>query len=250
MSNTARQYWETNLKYLVILLVFWVMDFTAVGQNYQNLPTCFHCDPVPLNTNDWGLIFQGTISKKFTDRLKGELNQQTRVMNQFSSLSAIMLESGIKVKLNNRISLKSAFRFTQTKYTTVSQEKFSRLFFRLHVAGYYVWHKENIPIRVQFRSRLEDENYQYIFVSRAFWRNRIKVAYNFKQKLKPYTSFEIFKQAANSGFINFYRYEAGVKWETFEKFNLTVIFRHEYNFGSYDIPSQTQAFGLMANWSI
>ena len=187
------------------------------------------------------MIFQGTVSKKFTKKLKGEFNQQTRIMNQFKSLKALMFEPGLKVKFNNHFALKSAFRFTMGPIV-VADRLYANRYARVHIAGYYVWHKEGVPLRVQYRTRAEVEEYFY-------WRNRLKIAWNFKQVLKPYTSFEIFNESDNEGFVDFYRYEAGAKWEVHESFNVTAMFRYEFNYG-YNVSSKSKVFGLMVNYSL
>lgn len=227
----------TAISALIILL-----NVNALGQNIQDWGSpCFHCDPVLVNENDWGLIFQGTVSKRFNKNIKGEFNLQSRIMDQFKSLKAIMFEPGFKFKLSNHLALKSAFRFTLVPNKDGNRYYYGKNY-RVHIAGYYVWHKEGVPLRIQYRTRVEKEDY-------FFWRNRIKVALNFRKVVKPYSSFEIFNQSDNEGFLDFYRFEAGVKWEVHESFNVTTMYRQEFNYG-LNASSKTQVFGLMVNYSI
>ncbi|MBL4755588.1 MAG: DUF2490 domain-containing protein [Flavobacteriales bacterium] len=210
------------------------MNSKTSGQDFlDGFGSCFHCEPIPAN--DWGMIFQGTVSRKFNNKLKGEMNIQPRIMNKFKSLQTIMLEPGVKVKLSEHFALKSAFRYSLARYQDHRQ--------RLHVAGYYVWHKEGVPLRIQYRMRVEAEGF-------FFWRNRIKIASNFRNVLKPYSSFEIFDQYNRIGFVNLYRYEGGIKWEMNEASNITLMYRLESNISLSYKSDKIQVLGLMLNYSI
>jgi hypothetical protein len=209
------------------------------GQTNQDWITpCFHCDPILIN--DWGMIFQGTASRRFNEKIKGEFNVQSRIMEQFKSLKSMMFEPGIKFNFNKHFALKSAFRFTVQPKTNYRGTNY---YYRVHVAGYYVWFKQGKPLRIQFRTRTELESF-------LFWRNRIKVATNIKDLIKPYSSFEIFNRFGSGIWSDIYRYEGGVKIELHEKYNLTLMFRHEYYNNGIFTPNKTQAVGLMFNYSI
>lgn len=213
-----------------------LINTTVSGQVREDgISYCFHCEPIPKN--DWGLIFQNTFSRKFNEKLKGEINLQSRIMDRFTTLKALMLEPGIKFKLHKYFAFKSAVRYTLAP----SQYSFGHSF-RLHLAGYFVWHKEGIPFRIQYRTRVEKEDY-------FFWRNRIKIAFNIKQVLKPYSSFEIFNQSSNRGFLDLFRYEGGIKWEMHELCNITFMYRLESSYGG-NLPGKSQVLGLMINYSL
>lgn len=232
------------MKRLLIIItgLFLLVNINTYSQDNQDwIVPCFHCDPIPIYSNDWGMIVQGTLMKKFNSYFKGELNLQSRIIPQGNPLNAYMIEPGIKFKLNKFFALKSAFRFSIVKTKSLWGTYFNKNY-RIHIAGYYVWNKEGIPFRIQYRNRIEKEIY-------FFWRNRIKVAYNFRQLLKPYSSFEIFDQSSNKGIIDLYRYEAGVKWEIHKSFNITFLYRHESNY-KYITTNKIQYIGLMVNYSI
>lgn len=213
---------------LIILL-----STNSLGQDFERaFAPCFHCEPIPVN--DWGLIFQGTVSKKLKENFKGELNVQSRIMDEFKTLKAVMIEPGIKLKITDHFAVKSAFR-----YSMLSGQFNS---YRVHLAGYYIWHKEGVPLRIQFRSRVEQEDYFY-------WRNRIKLAFNIRQILKPYSSFEVFNQSDNKGFLDLIRYEGGIKWEMLDSYNITLMYRLETNVNWHYRSNKAQVIGLMLNHS-
>jgi len=217
-----------------------IIMFTNVnlyGQRFHDgISGCFHCQPIPQS--DWGIIGQTTVSRKFTEKIKGEFNVQSRIMENATTLSALMLEPGIKFKFNQYLAVKTAFRYTFDANEYNKQ--------RVHIAAYYVWHKEGVPLRIQYRTRVEAEG-------SIFWRNRLKIAGNFRGILKPYSSYEIFNQSLNAGFFDLYRIESGIKWEFHNMYNLTVMYRLESNFQDYwNSPAKTtaQVIGLMFNYSI
>jgi len=213
---------------LIILL-----STNSLGQDFESaFAPCFHCEPIPAN--DWGLIFQGTVSKKLKENFKGELNVQSRIMDEFKTLKAVMIEPGIKLKITDHFAVKSAFR-----YSLLSSQFNS---YRAHLAVYYIWHKEGVPLRIQFRSRIEKEDYFY-------WRNRIKLAFNIRQILKPYSSFEVFNQSDNGGFLDLIRYEGGIKWEMLDSYNITLMYRLETNVNWHYRSNKAQVIGLMLNHS-
>ena len=111
------------------------------------------------------------------------------------------------------------------------------------MAGYYVWHKEGVPFRVQFRTRVENED-------ALFFRNRLKMAFRIKEAIKPYSSFEVFSQENNNKPVNLYRYEGGVKLELHDNYNITLMYRHEINIWEDDLTNKSQALGLMINYAI
>ncbi|MBL4657002.1 MAG: DUF2490 domain-containing protein [Flavobacteriales bacterium] len=223
---------------LAIFAFFILANVNAQEEGFKsNFGGCFHCPP-PTDKNDWGLINQLTFSSKFNENVKGEINFQTRLMEDFTSLQALMIEPGIKVKLDKHFAFKSALRYSRLPSRWSGTNSF-----RIHMAGYYVWHKEGVPIRIQVRTRAEREDY-------FFFRNRLKVAFNYRDVLKPYTSFEVFNQFGDPGLFDLYRYEAGIKWEMLERSNITFMYRLESDINSYYISNKSQVLGVMINYSL
>lgn len=224
---------------MIFLLL--VTGYVYGQYNGDYIIPCFHCNAIPKK--DWGIISQGTIMLKVSPKVKGELNFQTRIMDNAQQLKTIMVEPGIKLKLSNHFAIKSALRYSSLPIYRYDRIEFYNKIYRLHLAGYYVWHKEGVPLRIQIRVRTEGEN------SSSYWRYRLKIASNYKGFIKPYSSFEIFNRSKTDIFLDVYRVEAGVKTDLNESLNITCMYRHESYYWHYN-KSRTDAIGIMINLSI
>ncbi|PCH65452.1 MAG: hypothetical protein COC01_09700 [Bacteroidetes bacterium] len=93
-------------------VIFLVLCLNAKCTYYAYLghnQICLHC--YPSTTTNTGLLLETKFQKKISKYFKGEINLQTRVMDNFGTISALMPEVGISAKLHKFFSLKTCYRY-------------------------------------------------------------------------------------------------------------------------------------------
>lgn len=195
--------------------------------------------------NDAGLWLNLSAEKKITQKFSTQLTQSFRLNENFSELGTSFSEIGVNYKIQKRLSIGAAYRFSQKR--RVDDFYSMRHRYNIDISYKLKIKKLSITLRERFQSRYKDyKTSEKGNVPKNYFRSKITMRYNLNKKYTPFISGELFYQLAEQ--IDNLRFKAGFDYE-FNKFstlNLYYMIDKEINVKN---PWTNYVIGLGYNYS-
>jgi hypothetical protein len=195
--------------------------------------------------NDAGLWLNLSAEKKITQKFSTQLTQSFRLNENFSELGTSFSEIGVNYKIQKRLSVGAAYRFSQKR--RVDDFYSMRHRYNIDISYKLKIKKINITLRERFQSRYKDYGTsEKGNVPKNYFRSKITMRYNLNKKYTPFISGELFYQLAEQ--IDNLRFKAGFDYEfnKFSSLNLYYMVDKEINVKN---PWTNYVIGLGYNYS-
>lgn len=197
------------------------------------LPFCL----IAQKPSDLELWTGGTLNFKFSKNFSLDVTENVRFNNSISTYKKSFTELGLKIKLNDKFSIKPSYRAILGLNSSIDH----RIFFD----GNYKLNKKGFPLSLSYRMRV-----QHQFVSaKTYLRNKIKLGYNFTKLVDPFVAYEAFFRFNSKNEFRVSRLTFGLEWRINKKLEVTSYFRLQDDIFIKN-PERQNIIGLMVEYKI
>ena len=190
------------------------------------------CGTLKAQINDAGLWTSFSLEAKLAKKISVNLSEELRFKENISEIGTAFTEAGLSYKLNKHFQVSANYRFTQKRRTDNNYNTKQRVYIDVK------YDKKIKPIKVTFRSRLQDEFPQRGHSADAgatnfYIRNKLNIEWDLDKPFAPYLSAELFSPLnyPREYFFDNIRSSAGIEYTPAKnhKIDLYYMIQNELN---------------------